>query len=974
MHHNFSLIPVFSGIINLLLALFVVSINPKRRLNQVFLGLGLCLAGWNFGAASLAHVHDPDIAAFRIRLMLVAVIFLPAFFYRFAVEVADRHPSRWQAWTPFVIALVLVGLSLTSWFMPSVRPYTEFYRPVPGWAFWIFYCGALPLSAIGVARNLTRFIRQAPATSVRSAGILVSAIALLYVGGAHDLLLFAGFDRYPWTNARILPWGCLTASVYGLLIAYSILSNQLLDVRVSINRNAAKVLRFGFLTGIAYVLLLSVGVFFPSTFTFNGLIASLVILIVSVSVTGTFFPKLLGGLAGQLEQGVLGDHFEYQDKILAFMDGARDAEHVQSLLDQAVDLVFDQLSLTAIGIAIVSGDAKTRGQSARSTRERRTWTAIFSPDSTVLAFFRSTGSSTLDLRDSFRPSAVERAARAVLKSESLDLAFAIGSRPNAPVGVLVLGPRRDGRALTLLDRDVLRKLGRNVLVQVERIAVNQNEELRQANKAKDQFLASINHEIRNPLNGITGIVQMLQAQSPDARSRFLLSTLQACTDQLRSTMDDVLDFTHIDSDSITITLGTADLVELVKTTCASYDLSGDRLVVTEVPIAPVFVRCDAGKIRQILSNYLGNALKYGVPAGATVTLATSPADASGRTRIALTVTSTGPTLSTEEIASLFKPLTRGRRARETNAHGTGLGLALCRKLAQAMQGGVGVRSDSGQTSFWFEATLALAHAVPATAEATFASAFRGCRALVIEDEPYNRLVMGHYLAQLGITASWADNGRATLAAISEQSFDVILMDWLLPDMDGAELLPQLRQHLNASLPPVVVVSAYSTTSKRAECLAAGAAAFVSKPIDRAKLVAALTGCALSRAAIPHETATVASAAIDLSALFALDRSADVIDRLVREIGDGQARLHSIWRNDPAAAALLAHRLKSQMALVNAKDCASLLELFERGFTENWSAGNLEPLAGNVFAEISTVCDEIQRRARSHRSAAARATC
>ncbi|HTO02725.1 MAG TPA: response regulator, partial [Opitutus sp.] len=376
---------------------------------------------------------------------------------------------------------------------------------------------------------------------------------------------------------------------------------------------------------------------------------------------------------------------------------------------------------------------------------------------------------------------------------------------------------------------------------VEQLAIVQNEELREANKAKDRFLASINHEIRNPLNGIIGIAQMLLARNADPRSAYLLAVLQACTEQLRSSMDEVLDFTQIESDRVRLIESDVNLEELVRTTCSSCDIEGRDISFSTAGSAHNFVRCDAGKIRQILSNYLANALKYGEPKGATVELWIDSAEAVSR--INLSVTSTGPALSQQEMDALFTALVRGRRARETNAHGTGLGLALCKKLATAMGGTVGVESAAGKTTFWLKASFPTVHGFSLRTEKP-SRQHADKRVLAVEDEPYNRIVLEHLLKHFGISSIWAGSGEMALAIAGSHRFDAILMDWLLPDMDGAELLKKLRNIREEPLPPVIVISAYSTTSKRAECLAAGAVAFVSKPIDLAKLGLALDACKL----------------------------------------------------------------------------------------------------------------------------------
>ncbi len=969
---HFHLIPFFAGIINILLALFVVAVNPRRRLNRIFLGLGLGLAFWNLGAFSLSHVDNADDALVLARLTMVGVIFLPAMFYHFVVEAAGIPRTSGKVRAAYAGAVVFLVLDATPWFIAGVRPLSFAWFSIAGPAFWVFSSGYFSLMMTAVFATVFSVLRRgAGASTSRQFKLLLVVISLLFVGGTHDLLPVLGYDTYPNTEVRIIPWGTLVASCYGLLIGYSILSDQLLDVRVSLSEHSATALRIGFLVGIAYVLMVLTGMLFPEMFTTAGLVASLIILAVSAVVVAYFFPKLLGRFTTRWEKRLLGDRFEYQDKIAAFIETLSGHENAQTLLDRVADLLLGSMNLSAVGVGITGGELSSRARAIRPESDHPNWAAVLSADSALMAFFRTSGAAHLDVRDASRGDEREWAARETLAASGVEFALAIGLRRESPVGVMVLRMRSEGRALTRLDIELLERLCRSVAFQVERIAIVQTAQLRQANQAKDQFLASINHEIRNPLNGITGIVKMLAETSADSRQRFLLSTLQACTDQLRSTMDEVLDFSQIESQRVSLVEADVELGELVATTCASFDVAGTQIVVASRPAEPVFVRGDGGKMRQILSNFLANALKYGVPPGAKVELTVEPREGSA-VKVRLTVTSTGPTLSDEEVATLFTPLTRGRRARETNAHGMGLGLALTRKLADAMGGRVGVSSAGGETAFWFAASFPLAKRVePEVGGAT--PQFAGRTALAIEDERYNRLVLGHYLSQLGFTIVWAENAATALAVFRSQPCDVILMDWFLPDMTGAELLAEMKR-VQGAMPPVVVVSAYSTTAKKAECIAAGAAAFVAKPIDAEKLSAALAG-SVSDFAPPASADGVVEVRIDLSALLALGEPETVLRSFLEDVQGAWIQLREGWQQDARMAALLAHRLKAQMALVRASEAASLLAMLEQAFAEKWPATDVVKMIDSFEAELGGIvlaARRVEKQTSARASAVAQA--
>jgi CheY-like chemotaxis protein len=464
---------------------------------------------------------------------------------------------------------------------------------------------------------------------------------------------------------------------------------------------------------------------------------------------------------------------------------------------------------------------------------------------------------------------------------------------------------------------------------------------------------------------------MLKEYCTEARAKYLLGTLQSCTDQLRTTMDDVLDFNQIGPEVADNHPGAVDVLELVRSITSSYDISGSQLVFERVTSgfeqialqeSEIRVWCDGGKFSHILMNYITNALKYGVPPGAHVQIR---AEFIGGdvVRVKLAVTSTGPTLSQEELVSLFTPLTRGQRAHETKAHGMGLGLALCKKLAYAMGGNVGVESAQGQTTFWFAAELPLANAANIQSVAPLPK-MTGRHALAVEDEPYNRLVLGYHLNRFGISAVWAEDGKSALAAAKNRSFDLIVTDWILPDMEGEELLTQLRKTYATPLPPVIVVSAYSTASKRATSLAAGATAFVSKPIDEIKLAEAFAACDLGPAVAGVICDEVTSESIDLSALKKASTSPDFIEAFLGEIEQTHSTLLANWQSDPKSATSLAHRLKGQMLLVRAKDCADILALLENALSSDSQSETTARLVSSVQSSFDNVTRTIRAQIHS----------
>ena len=362
-------------------------------------------------------------------------------------------------------------------------------------------------------------------------------------------------------------------------------------------------------------------------------------------------------------------------------------------------------------------------------------------------------------------------------------------------------------------------------------------ELEKANAAKSEFLAMMSHEIRNPMNGVVGLVANLREMVTAPRERYTLGLLARCAEQLRATVDDVLDFSKIEAGEIDIFPELCSVAGLIRDAIA---LAGGeaRFTIEELPADSVQVRVDAGKVRQILVNYLSNALKYGTPPGGTISVLLE--DQGGRPRLTLGVRSGGPTIPKDVLDSMFDAFTRGDEARRT-ARGTGLGLAICRKFAERMGGSVGAVSANGETTFYLtlptDATVGMAPAptLPPPDPARLAPA----KALAIEDEDYNRVVLASILAKMNYTVDWASNGQEAVQLATANGYDVILTDLRLPDTNGCDLTRELLALCPDPKPAVFAVTAYSTREKQQECAAAGMAGFISKPITFEKLQRAI---------------------------------------------------------------------------------------------------------------------------------------
>lgn len=461
-------------------------------------------------------------------------------------------------------------------------------------------------------------------------------------------------------------------------------------------------------------------------------------------------------------------------------------------------------------------------------------------------------------------------------------------------------------------------------------------ELEAANATKTQFVANISHDIRNPLNGIVGLALALEDTKLDTRQREIVSTLQECTTYLSSLVDDVLDFASIEAGKVELRTGAfppAGLLNSIVTTVRSETAErGATILVEADPDLPSHLMGDAGRIQQILVNYVSNALKY---AGGHIRLSAAiPAGAPEEIEFA--VTDEGPGISEADQATLFRKFTRLSGAHRDGIPGSGLGLASCRLLADIMGGSVGVTSTPGQGAR-FHLRLPL---VPAAEPAELPAArLPNTTVLLVEDTDYNAWATTAVLRRLGLGCERASTGAEALRRFGEKRYNVVLLDRNLPDMDGTQVARRMREMEDGGSHAVLLaVTAYCTSEDRACCLEAGMDAFVGKPLTPDKLRKVfrdlgrrmLAGATMQAHDIPAQgrPADTGSGALDMSMLrYLADESpqglAYQIERFIAALDETETAVSGMMRlRDFASLAPAAHGLLGQARMVGADTLAA----------------------------------------------------
>ena len=436
-------------------------------------------------------------------------------------------------------------------------------------------------------------------------------------------------------------------------------------------------------------------------------------------------------------------------------------------------------------------------------------------------------------------------------------AFAAVTLLSLLAGYMTFRLSRAVRRARRRDRIVRRKLAH-----AKSQAEVQAERAESGSRAKSEFLAMMSHEIRTPMNGVLGFANLLMDTRLDGEQREFVENIRCSGDALLTIINDVLDYSKIEAGKLSV-----DNMEFnLRSVCGevrsllqpSAAAKGLALNLHFAPSTPENLIGDPVRVRQILLNLVGNAIKF--TTSGSVSIEVAPVDPE---QVRVNVVDTGIGVAPGQLDKLFERFTQGDASITRRYGGTGLGLAISKKLITLMGGEISAHSEAGKGSvFWFtlpvraplNSSTRIAAPVPPLAPAPQPPPVQrsaGGRLLLVEDNVVNQKVAMRMLVKMGYEVDLAEDGRQALERLAAVRYDAVLMDCQMPEMDGYQATRHIRDPSSAVLDhdvPVIAMTANAFAEDRERCLAAGMNDFLSKPVDRSTLAQMLEKWSVSRVA------------------------------------------------------------------------------------------------------------------------------
>ena len=687
------LIPLVGALLNFSLGVFVLFQNPRAAVARVYFLMAFCFAIWNYGTfwmfrvpAGMEHYQE---ALYWARFLQFGVIFIPLTLCHVSFLVAQIRIPRWIVWVAYSFHFVLFFSNFTDFFLAGVRNVGYAWYSVAGTGFWILSM-VFSLMWVSVAVLIWHRRNQPPLGKRRLTPLIVAQTAFA-IFGCNDILPILGFYYYPYTNYQVYPFGSMAVIFYGVIVGYSVLQYQLLDVRVTLNRSTAKAVRvlFIFLTGLCSLLVF--WLIKREEFTFYSFFAGLATLMIGAVCASSLFPRLFGETSEVVERHILGDTFEYQDQVRKFIETITWYSDLTLLFNDLHELLTRVFQLKSYCL-ILRNETNllfelTRSHPAQPTRSF----PELRPQSAVFRYFDWAKREYLPLDDNdlyTRSTLVAQQARDELAAMQARFCFPLSSEGEI-FGLMLVG-NKSSEQFTANDISLLITLMKSLSLIVNQIRLRSQVQQALELDLLGKMSRGMAHDLNNLLTPVWTLLQLSsETDNSEPLDVELLPVALRNVSTMRAYIKEALFFSeNLRPD---LQLGRLDLVAHQAAAVARTSRKKAVEVIADTP-DEALVEMDEVLIQRLISNLISNSIDASPP-GSQIRVQLerlAKADAN-REWWRVRVIDQGEGIPKENLGRILTPYFTTKNRGDEN-RGFGLGLAICRKIVNLHGGQLNISS------------------------------------------------------------------------------------------------------------------------------------------------------------------------------------------------------------------------------------------------------------------------------------------
>jgi len=688
------LIPLVGALLNFTLAIFVLVQNPRAAVARVYFLMGMCFAVWNYGTFWMFRVpagpdHYAD-ALFWARFLQFGVIFIPLTLCHVSFLVAQIRMPKRIVWAAYSFHIFLFCSNFTGFFLAGVRNVGYAWYSVAGTGFWML-SGVFSLMWVSVV-VLIWHRRSLPPLGKRRLTPLIAAQTAFAIFGCNDVLPILGIYYYPYTHYQVYPFGSMAVILYGVIVGYSVLQYQLLDVHVTLNRSAAKAVRvlFIFLTGLCTLLVL--WLFNREEFTFYSFFAALLTLMIGALCAALLFPRLFGETSEVVERHILGDTFEYQDQVRKFIETITWHSDLTTLFNDLHELLTRVFRLESYSL-ILRNETNllfelTRAYPAGSSRTL----PELRPQSAIFRYFETSKREYLPLDSDHqrsRSGLLARQAREELAPMQAHFAFSLSSE--GEIFGLLLAGNKINEQFTSNDVGLLISLVSNLSLIVNQIRLRTQVQQAMELDLLGKMSRGMAHDLNNLLTPVWTLLQLSNENgNTEPLDDELLPVALRNVATMRAYIKEALFFSeNLRPD---LQLGRLDLVIHQAADLARASRKKEVEVVADTP-GEALVEMDEVLIQRLIANLISNAIDAS-PSGSQIRVQLERLAKSevNREWWRVRVIDQGEGIPKENLGRILTPYFTTKNRGDEN-RGFGLGLAICRKIVNLHGGQLTITSQ-----------------------------------------------------------------------------------------------------------------------------------------------------------------------------------------------------------------------------------------------------------------------------------------